>query len=89
MRRRDLPALRFLERDETGLSRQHFDRDAENARQQFLKVEFFGQQADDLKQIVALVNAKIRKHGVILSPAIFCWRMSSVNKISAKAFPLI
>ena len=58
----DAPAIGLLEGDQTGLTGEHLDRDAQNALQQLLEVEFLGEQAGDLEQVVALANAEIGEH---------------------------
>ncbi len=74
MRGRNAPAFGSFERDESRLPRQHFNRDAQNSRQQFLQVQFLGEQARNFEQIIPLADAEIREHrgndghGFILSP---------------------
>ena len=63
VRGRDAPALALFERDQASLSRQHFDGDLEDARQQFLEVEFLGEQAGDFEQVVSLADAEVWEHG--------------------------
>src|SRR5687767_11953455 len=45
MRRCDAPAFLFLEGNEPRLPRQHLNSDAQDARQQLLKVKFLGERA--------------------------------------------
>ena len=66
----DPPAFLFLQRDQTGLSRKHFNGDAEDAGQEDLEIEFLGESTGYFQQVVALADAEIGKHmDGILSPA--------------------
>ena len=67
---RDAPAI-FFESNNPGLPREHFNRDPQNARQQFLKIEFLGEGAGYFEQVITLSDAEIWKHmefRAILSP---------------------
>ncbi len=57
------PSAGLFESQDAGLPRQHFDGDAQDARQQFIQVEFLGKGAGYFEQVVALADAEIRKHG--------------------------
>ena len=60
----DAPALGLFEGDQASLSREHFDGDLEDAREQFLEVEFLGEQAGDFEQVVSLADAEVGEHGI-------------------------
>ncbi len=63
VRRCHPPAVGLFEGKDTGLPGQHFDGNAQDARQEFIQVEFLGKGACNFEQVVALANAEIRKHG--------------------------
>ena len=58
----DPPAFLLFERDQSGLSREHFDGNCQDARKQFLKIEFLGEGSGYFKQVVALSDAEIWEH---------------------------
>jgi len=62
MRGGDAPAFLLFERDQSGLSGEHFDGDFQDAREQFLKIEFLGEGAGYFEQVVALSDAEIWEH---------------------------
>ncbi len=76
VRRSHAPAAGLLEGEDAGLTRQHLDGNAQDARQQLIQVELLGEGAGYFEQVVALANSEIRKHGsfsiieteIILSP---------------------
>ncbi len=50
--------------DQPGLPGEHFDRDDQNASEQFFKIEFLGQGARNFQQVIALPNAEVgQQHG--------------------------
>ncbi len=63
VRRSHAPAAAFLEGQDASLTGQHFDGDAQDARQQLIQVEFLGKGTRYFEQVVALADAEIRKHG--------------------------
>ena len=58
----DAPAFLFFERDQSCLSREHFDCYFQDARKQFLQIEFLGEGAGYFEQVVALSDAEIWEH---------------------------
>ena len=64
----DMPAVFFvLQGNKAGMAGQHFNRDSQDSKEQGIQIQLFGESAGDLKQVVALTHAVIRKHAPILT----------------------